>query len=205
MIRLAIADDHQSIIDGIQLLLQNENDIEFVGTANDGKGLLELIKYKKPHIVITDIRMPNMNGIELTRHIKEHYPGTKVIAFSMFDQDDAIQQMIDAGVSGYILKNSTLQEVLTAVKQVYLGETYFDPQINVEETTSAQHEKTLLTNRQYEILKLIGEGKTTSEIAEELFIGVHTVSTHRKNMARILGLKGKGELLRYAVEKKYDF
>lgn len=205
MIRLAIADDHQSIIDGLQLLLENETDIEFVGTANDGKGLLELINYKQPHIVITDIRMPNMNGIELTRHIKEHFPGTKVIAFSMFDQNDAIQQMIDAGVSGYILKNSTLQEVLTAVKQVYMGETYFDPQINIEETTTAKHEKTLLTNRQYEILKLIGEGKTTSEIAEELFIGVHTVSTHRKNMARILGLKGKGELLRYAVEKKYDF
>jgi two-component system nitrate/nitrite response regulator NarL len=114
-------------------------------------------------------------------------------------------QMIEAGVSGYILKNSTLQEVLKAVQQVYLGETYFDPQINVEDNSSAKHEKTLLTNRQYEILKLIGEGKTTSEIAEELFIGVHTVSTHRKNMARILGLKGKGELLRYAMEKKYDF
>jgi two-component system nitrate/nitrite response regulator NarL len=205
MIRLAIADDHQSIIDGIKLLLQNETDIEFVGTANDGKGLVELIKHKKPHIVITDIRMPNMNGIELTRFIKANYPGVKIIAFSMFDQDDAIQQMLEAGVSGYILKNSTLQEVLKAVQQVYLGETYFDPQINVEDNSSAKHKKTLLTNRQYEILKLIGEGKTTSEIAEELFIGVHTVSTHRKNMARILGLKGKGELLRYAMEKKYDF
>jgi len=205
MIRLAIADDHQSIIDGLQLLLQNETDIEFVGTANDGKGLVELIQHKRPHIVITDIRMPNMNGIELTRFIKANYPGVKIIAFSMFDQDDAIQQMIEAGVSGYILKNSTLQEVLKAVQQVYLGETYFDPQINVEDKSSSKHEKTLLTNRQYEILKLIGEGKTTSEIAEELFIGVYTVSTHRKNMARILGLKGKGELLRYAMERKYDF
>ena len=205
MIRLALADDHQSIIDGIQLLLQYEEDIEFVGTANDGKSLLELIQHKQPHVVITDIRMPNMDGIKLTKHIKSIYPGTKVIAFTMFDQNEAINQMLEVGVSGYILKNSSLQQVLTAVREVYKGNTYFDPQINLKNSDSSPKNETVLTRRQLEILKLIGQGKTTSEIAEELFIGVHTVSTHRKNMARILGLKGKGELLRYALERKYDF
>ena len=205
MIRLALADDHQSILDGIQLLLQYEEDIDFVGTANDGKSLLKLIEHKQPHVVITDIRMPNMNGIELTKNIKSKYPDTKVIAFSMFDQDEAINQMLDVGVSGYILKNSSLQQVLTAVREVYQGKTYFDPQIHLQDNNTSPKNESLLTRRQLEILKLIGQGKTTSEIAEELFIGIHTVSTHRKNMARILGLKGKGELLRYALERKYDF
>lgn len=205
MIRLALADDHQSIIDGIQLLLKYEENIYFVGTANDGKSLLELIKHKQPHVVITDIRMPNMDGIELTKEIKTLYPGTKVVAFTMFDQDEAVKQMLDAGACGYLLKNSSLQQVLSAVKTVYQGEPYFDPQLNIENSDAPSKNESVLTNRQLEILKLIGQGKTTSEIAEELFIGVHTVSTHRKNMARILGLKGKGELLRYAVERKYDF
>ena len=205
MIRLALADDHQAIIDGIKLLLQYEEEIEFVGTANDGKSLLELIKHKQPHVVITDIRMPNMDGIVLTKEIKTMYPGTKVIAFTMFDQDDAVKQMVNAGVHGYLLKNSSLQQVLTAVKKVYLGETYFDPQLNLGNSDTSKKNESVLTRRQLEILKLIGQGKTTSEIADQLFIGVHTVSTHRKNMARILGLKGKGELLRYALERKYEF
>lgn len=205
MIRLAIADDHQAIIDGITLLLKDETDIEFVGIANDGKTLLELVTKKQPHVVITDIRMPNMDGIELTKQIKSIYPDTKVIAFSMFDQDEAVHQMLDADVSGYILKNSSLQQVLDAIRAVYVGKTYFDPLINIESAENTTTNETQLTQRQYEILKLIGQGKSSSEIAEELFIGVHTVNTHRKNMTKILGLSGKGELLRYAIERKYDF
>lgn len=205
MIRLAIADDHQAIIDGITLLLKDEKDIEFVGIANNGKTLLELVTKKQPHVVITDIRMPNMDGIELTKQIKSIYPDTKIIAFSMFDQDEAVHQMLDAGVSGYILKNSSLQQVLDAIRAVYVGKTYFDPSINIESAENTTPNETHLTQRQYEILKLIGQGKSSSEIAEKLFIGVHTVNTHRKNMTKILGLSGKGELLRYAIERKYDF
>jgi len=206
MIRLAIADDHQSLIDGIKLLLKYEEDIEFVGTANDGEELLEIIKLKQPHVVLTDIRMPKMDGIELTKQIHQNWPDIKIIAFSMFDQDSAIQQMLDAGVCGYLLKNSALEEVLKAIRAVYNGQNYFDANIDITNTEDANHKtKGKLTNRQIEILKRIAQGKTTNEIAEELFIGVHTVSTHRKNIARILGLKGKGELLRYALEKKYKF
>ncbi len=206
MIRLAIAEDHQSLIDGIKLLLEYEDDIEIVGTANDGEALLKLVRLKQPNVVITDIRMPKVDGISATKQIIEEFPHTKVLGFTMFDQQDAIKQMLDAGASGYLLKNSPLEEVLKAVHSVYNGDNYFDANIKVEDDNNTNKKaKGKLTKRQIEILALVGQGKTSREIADELFIGVHTVDTHRKNMIRILGLHGKGELMRYALEKKYKF
>ena len=114
--------------------------------------------------------------------------------------------MLDAGASGYLLKNSPLEEVLSAVRSVYEGKSYYDANIKVEDDDNTNKKaKGKLTKRQIEILALVGQGKTSREIADELFIGVHTVDTHRKNMIRILGLQGKGELMRYALEKKYKF
>ncbi len=206
MIRLALADDHQSLLDGIYLLVRYEEDIEFVGTANDGEALLNLVKRKQPHVVITDIRMPKLDGIAATKAILKISPHTKVIAFSMFDEVDAVKQMLKAGACGYILKNSSLEDLLKAIRTVYAGKPYFDSQISVEDIeTIKKTKKTKLTKRQMEILRLIGQGKTSREIADELCIGVYTVDTHRKNMVRILGLTGRGELLRYAVDRKYKF
>lgn len=206
MIRLAIAEDHQSLIDGIKLLLKYEDDIEIVGTANDGEDLLKLVRLKQPNVVITDIRMPKMDGITATKVIKKELPTTKVLGFTMFDQTEAIEQMMNAGASGYLLKNSPLEEVLKAIKSVYNGEDYYDSNINLDsDKNSNKKSKGTLTKRQIQILGLIAQGKTSREIADELFIGLHTVDTHRKNMIRILGLQGKGELMRYALEKKYQF
>ncbi|WP_055445484.1 response regulator [Lacinutrix himadriensis] len=207
MIRLAIAEDHQSLIDGLQLLLKYEEGISIIGTANDGEQLLEIVRLKQPNVIITDIRMPKLDGIAATKVIMQEFPTTKILAFSMFDQIDAIEQMLEAGAKGYILKNSSLTEVLQAIKTVYKGETYFDKSIdtNALGTDKSNTKKGLLTKRQIEILQLVAQGKTSREIAEDLFIGIHTVDTHRKNMIRILGLHGKGELLRYALEKKYKF
>ncbi|MBO0323539.1 response regulator transcription factor [Muricauda sp. CAU 1633] len=207
MIRLAIAEDHQSLIDGLTLLLKYEEGIQIVGTANDGDALLQLVKRKEPNVVVTDIRMPKMDGIQATKIIKKEYPHIKVLAFTMFDQEEAIKQMIRAGASGYILKNTSLKEVLNAILVVAEGKIYVDPNINVDgiNPQKKDNRKGILTKRQMEILALIAQGKTSREIADELFIGLHTVDTHRKNMIRILGLKGKGELLRYALDKKYKF
>lgn len=206
MIRIAIAEDHQSFIDGIKLLLENEEDIVVIGTANDGEELLDLVRLKQPNVVITDIRMPKLDGINATKQIKKEFPRIKVLGFSMFDQQAAIRQMLDAGASGYLLKNSALDEVLKAIRSVYTGNTYFDANIEMEiENDTNKNTKGLLTKRQVEILSLVAQGKTSREIASELFIGIHTVDTHRKNMIRILGLQGKGELMRYALEKKYKF
>ena len=208
MITVAIAEDHQSLVDGIELLLRYEKDITIVGMANDGEMLLDIVRKKNPQVVLTDIKMPKIDGIAATKLIKKEFPNSKVIAFSMFDQEEAITQMLAAGASGYLLKNSKLEEVLNAIREVAKGHTFFDKSIapsllsgNVKTTLK----KSVLSKSEREILTLIGEGKTTSEIAGIRFTAVSTVEKHRKNMIRKLGLSGKGELLRYALEKKYDF
>ena len=208
MIKVAIAEDHQSLVDGINLLLKYEDDITIVGTANDGEALLALVHKTKPDVILMDIKMPKIDGITATASITAQYPTIGVIAFSMFDQEDAIKQMLTAGAKGYLLKNSPLEEVLTAIRAVHQGSTFFDKAINPSFITTENNvssNKSLLSKSEREILTLIGQGKTTSEIAAARFTAVSTVEKHRKNMIRKLGLSGKGELLRYALEKKYDF
>ncbi|PZD79628.1 response regulator transcription factor [Mesonia sp. K7] len=207
MIRLAIAEDHQALIDGIQLLLQYEENIEIVGFANNGEDLLEIVRKKQPNMVLTDIRMPKIDGIAATKIIKKEFPQTKVIAFTMFDQTDALQQMVAAGASGYLLKNASLTDVKNAIEKVAQGETFFDNHLDLSklEEESSRTQTAVLSKSETEILKLIGQGKTSNEIADIRFCSVSTVETHRKNMIKKLNLQGKGELLRYALESKYDF
>lgn len=204
MINVVIAEDHQSLIDGIKMFLEYEEDINVVGEANDGERLLEMVRLKKPDVVITDIRMPKMDGITATRELKKDFPDCKVIAFSMFEQDEAIAQMQDAGASGYIMKNASLKMVVTAIRTVMNGETFFDATLSSSASKKSEGDVPL-SKREMEIVKLIGEGKTSQEIAEILFIGKTTVDTHRKNILKKLSLHGKSELLRYSMEKKYDF
>ena len=204
MISLAIAEDHQALIDGILSYMEYEEDISIVGYANDGEALLELVLKKQPLVVLCDIRMPRMDGIAATKQIVKELPDTRIVAFTMFDQQEAISQMIAAGAVGYILKNSSLDIVLEAVRTVAAGDTYFDKKIQFS-NGDKNSSKSLLSTREKEILGLISRGKTSHEIADELFIGKSTVDTHRKNMIRKLRLSGAGELLRYALEKKYDF
>ncbi|MFS4493719.1 response regulator [Maribacter sp. 2308TA10-17] len=204
MITVAIAEDHQALIDGIQSYLEYEDDITIVGHANDGEELLELIEKRPTNIVLCDIRMPKVDGIAAAKIIQKKFPQTKVVAFTMFDQEEAIRQMLDAGAVGYILKNSSLKVVLEAIRAVAEGKTYFDQKIHLP-SAEKNKSKSILSSREKEILVLVGRGRTSHEIADELFIGKSTVDTHRKNMIRKLGLSGAGELLRYALEKKYDF
>ncbi|WP_299315786.1 response regulator transcription factor [uncultured Aquimarina sp.] len=208
MITVAIAEDHQSLIDGIHLLLKYEEDISIVGMANDGEELLAIVRRKQPKVVLMDIRMPKIDGIAATKIIKKELPHIKIIAFSMFDQEDAVRQMVVAGASGYLLKNSPLEEVLTAIQEVMKGNTYYDATIDpsfFSEDLEQQIKKQVLSKSERAILTYIGQGKTSSEIAAIRFNSVSTIETHRKNIIRKLGLHGKGELLRYAIEKKYDF
>ena len=203
MITIAIAEDHQALIDGMRLLFKNEPDILVVGEANDGEELIELVKNKRPSVVITDIRMPKCDGIMATKIIKEKYPETKVIAFSMFDQDEAIEQMRLAGASGYILKNSSLQTVLEAIRCVARNEPFFDNAITAID--QASKEVIILSSREKEILRFVGEGLSSQEIADTLNIGKSTVDTHRKNIMKKFNITGKNDFLRFAVERKYDF
>lgn len=148
MIRIAIADDHQSIIDGMKMLLQYEEDIEIVGTANDGEALLEIVNLKEPNIVITDIRMPKMDGITFAEAIKKTKPHIKIIVFSMFDQLEMIEKMIALDVKGYLLKNTSLQNVLKAINEVHSGNTYYDVAIENEFCRFRKNNLNQLTKRQ---------------------------------------------------------
>lgn len=204
MITVAIAEDHQALIDGIKSYVKYEDDIKVIGHANNGEELLKLVRLKQPKVILCDIRMPKLDGIEATRIILKELPHTKVIAFTMFDQEGAVKQMLAAGAHGYILKNSSLEIVLEAIRTVASGKTYYDKKITVA-NADKNSSKSILSIREREILQLIAKGHTSHQIADELFIGKSTVDTHRKNMIRKLGLSGAGELLRYAVEKKYEF
>jgi two-component system nitrate/nitrite response regulator NarL len=204
MITVAIAEDHQALIDGIKSYVRYEDDIQVIGHANNGEELLKLVRLKQPTVVLCDIRMPILDGIEATKIILQELPYTKVVAFTMFDQEGAVKQMLAAGAQGYILKNSSLDVVLEAIRTVASGKTFYDKKILVE-NSEKNSSKSVLSTREREILQLIAKGHTSHQIADELFIGKSTVDTHRKNMIRKLGLSGAGELLRYAVEKKYEF
>jgi two-component system nitrate/nitrite response regulator NarL len=203
MIKVVIADDHQSLIDGIKLSLKTILDIKVVGEANDGESLLELVHEMRPQVVLTDIRMPKCDGISATKAIKKKYPEIKVIAFSMFDQPEAVLKMKEAGASGYIMKNSSLDKVIGAIRTVALNKTFFDETISIIDQNTK--ETILLSSREKEILRLIGEGKTSLEIADALFISKATVDTHRKNIVKKMNIYGKTDLIRFAVERKYDF
>jgi len=208
MITVAIAEDHQSLVDGIALLIKYETQFTIVGTANDGEELLNIVRKKKPQVVLTDIKMPKIDGIAATKLIKSEFPHIKVVAFTMFNQEEAVSQMIEAGASGYLLKDSPLEEVLHALRAVVDGQTFFDSGINIDflnKSSVKTTQKPILSKTEREILQYIGEGKSTSEIAKLRFTAVSTVEKHRKNMIHKLGLSGRGELLRYALERKYDF
>lgn len=204
MIRIVIAEDHQALIDGIKLALEFEEGIQVIGEANDGEALIELVRLKQPDVVITDIRMPKCDGISATKIIKTEFPHIQVVGFSMFDQPEAMNQMREAGASGYIMKNSSLSKVVEAIRTVAQKKFFFDTSIIGEKNTST-HEEILLSRREIEIVRLIGEGKTSTEISEILFIGKSTVDTHRKNILKKLNIHGKTDLMRFAVERKYDF
>jgi two-component system response regulator NreC len=203
MITIVIAEDHQALIDGIKLSLEYEDDICVIGEALDGEILLDLVRKKRPNLVITDIRMPKCDGITATKIIKKEFPEIKVIAFSMFDQSEAVSQMKQAGASGYIMKNSSLKKVLEAIREVHKNKTFFDDAIATKD--SITKDEIVLSSREKEILRLVGEGKTSQEIADILFIGKSTVDTHRKNIIKKMNIYGKTDLIRFAVERKYDF
>lgn len=203
MIKVAIAEDHQAIIDGIELQFKNEKDILIVGKAKNGEELVNMVNNKKVDVVVTDIGMPLKNGISATREIKTRHPKVKVLAFSMFDQPKAVEDMLDAGSSGYLLKSASLKELVKAIRIIAEGRSYYDKTIDKNPRNYVK--KSSLTKRQKQILELIGEGMSSKEIGERLHIGVETVDTHRKNMMKILNLQGKGELMRYALEDKYKY
>jgi DNA-binding NarL/FixJ family response regulator len=199
-IKLFIVDDHYMVIEGIHSLLQNEKDIEWMGHAGNADSCLAFLKQQQPDVILMDISMPGMSGIDLCKIVRAQYPSVFIIGLSTFNQQSFIQKMIDNGASGYVLKNATQEELTDAIKAVALGKTYLSDEVA---STLRQADDTLIpliTRREKEVLELIADGLTNNEIAARLFISVSTVDTHRKNLLAKFESRNIASLIRAAMQ-----
>lgn len=204
-IKIVIADDHQMFIDGIRSILENVSDIAIVAEAKDGLELIKAVEKEEPDIVLTDIRMPGMDGIAATKYLKENYSQIPILALSMFDQDEDVIDMLKAGAAGYIIKKAGKDELVTAIHKLVNRGHYYSPAISAKvnrwlENPEMIEEVTPLTKRERQILKLIAEGKTSQQIAKSLKISKYTVDTHRKNIHKKLDIKTNTGLVKYMLE-----
>lgn len=204
MTKIAIADDHQMVIDGLKAMLRPVADIDVVGEALHGAALLGQLKSLQPDVVLLDIGMPIMDGIETTGHIKQNFPQIKILICTTHSEAYKVKKCLRAGIDGYILKGAGRDELLKAIEQVVAGNTYYDPQIVDLIMSDFNNRKRQysheLTEREIEIIKLIAEGNTTKQIAQTLFLSPYTIETHRRNIFSKLGIKNVVTLVRYAVE-----
>lgn len=206
-INLGITDDHQVVINGLRAMLASETQIRIVLTATDGDELLENLQTCPPDVLLMDIQMPGTDGIELTRQLHRLYPQVRVIAFSSFDDTRFVRQIMRHGARGYLLKNSDHRALIDAIHTVMNGEEYLDASIQkllIQESLSGQRRSIYeipLTKREKEILKLIAGEYTNQQIADQLFISLRTVETHRLNITQKLGVKHPAGLVKEAIKR----
>jgi two-component system response regulator NreC len=208
-IRIILADDHAVLRHGLSKSFQNEKDMEIIAQAKDGRSTVELAKELSPDVVIMDIGMPDLNGIEATRQIIRDLPRVKIIALSMHSGKNFIIEMFRAGASGYLLKDCEFDELVNAVRVVTAGKTYISPSISdvvVENYVRNFPERkesvfSVLTKREREILQLLTEGKTTKQIAKSLHISTKTVEVHRLNIMNKLKIDNIAQLTKYAIQE----
>lgn len=206
MIRVLVVDDHAILRDGIRSLLENQDDIIVVGEADNGADAIEFVKKVQPDIILMDISMPRMNGLEATRSIKEQFPQVKVLILTQYDSREYIAPALQAGAAGYILKRSGRREMLNALRQVYEQGAYLTSNVTREflqgysrEGYNHKGEEHHLTEREHLVLRLIVKGKSNKEIALELGISSKTVSVHRTNIMTKFNVQNTVELIRYAT------
>lgn len=209
-IRVLLVDDHTILREGVCSLLEGEPDMQVVGQAEDGQAALKLAKELNPDVVLMDIAMPLLNGLEATRRIKRDCPRVKVLILSMHENEEYIRQALASGAMGYILKDAAARDLLGAIRAVQRGEAVLSPAITrlvIEDylrwgDLEAQELTNGLSSREREVLQLIAEGYTNKEIAEILSISIKTVQAHRANIMSKLDLHDRSELIKYAIRKK---
>ncbi len=212
-IKIFVADDHQLFIEGIKALTRDSQEVKLIGEAENGEDLLAQLKTNQPNVILMDINMPKINGIEATKKIRQLYPEIKILALTMFDDTLYVSEMIKAGASGYLLKNAGKSELITAITTVYKGERYVSSEVSLKmidkmnnnDQSSAENKmppvrKSEVTKKELEILKLIAQELTNAEIASKLNNSPMTIITHRKNLLRKLGVKNTAGLIKYAME-----
>jgi DNA-binding NarL/FixJ family response regulator len=207
--RLVLADDHVLFREGVKKILEERSDLVIVGEVSDGIELLDLLKRITANLILLDISMPNLRGIDVIPEIKRTQPDIKTLILTMFNVREYVYEAISRGADGYFLKGDTGSELLSAIENIKRGKTYVSPYfseqlaINWEEVRRGV-QRPALTPREREILKLIAEGKSNKEIAETLFISIFTVKRHRSNIKNKMNLKNVSELLKYAIQKAYS-
>lgn len=186
--RLVLVDDHQMFLDGLEMILSSQPDFKIAGTALNGWQALSIIEEQKPDVVLTDLNMPEMDGLELVKLLKQKFPEIKVLVLSMMNDKETVSSIMEVEAEGFILKNSNKADLINAVKSVYTGDTYYSNEIlsimmsRYQKRMRQVEAKKLLTERELEILQLVAEEMTSEKIAEKLFISPRTVETHRKNI-----------------------
>lgn len=209
-IRILLADDHTIVRNGIRSLLEDEPDMQVIGEAEDGHATVRMTAQFEPDVVVMDIAMPLLNGLEATRQIKRDHPDVKILILTMHENEEYIRQVLAAGAMGYILKDAAVRDLLGAIRAVCRGEAVLSPAITrlvIEDylrwgDLQPEQQDNSLSAREREVLQLIAEGYTNKQIAEILAISIKTVQSHRANLMRKLDLHDRGELIKYAIQKK---
>lgn len=209
--RIMIVEDHTLLRAGLRALLLQDPEIEIVGESDNGRDAIRLVGKLKPHLVIMDLSMPGMNGIEATRSIKRHYPETRVLVLTLHKTEEYIHESLGAGANGYILKDATHDELRVAVRSILNGKTYLSPDISAKvingylgaggSPAAGISPWDTLTNREREVMKLVAEGRPNKYVAEYLSLSVKTVEKHRSNLMRKLDLHNSSTLTAYAIDK----
>lgn len=204
-IRIVIADDHRVMLDGIRAMLRDVSEFEIVGDALNGEELVSQVNSLLPDVVLTDIQMPVMDGIQATKLIRENHPDIKILALTMLNESMFIRRMLEAGVSGYVIKTVDKDELIRIIHKIARGEKHFSEDVTSQlmngfGSAATANPLDVLTKREKEILALIAKGLTDKEIAEKVFLSSLTIITHRKNILSKLGLKNKVEIARFAME-----
>lgn len=208
-IRIIIVEDHKIMIDGLRSLIERESDFEVIDCVQDGRSAVEKARKLNPDLMIMDIGLPGLNGIEATRQIVRDIENIKIIALSMHSEKKFIIEMLKAGASGYLLKDCAFDELISAIRTVSGGKNYLSPSITDTVIDNALREKemkmpsafSLLTDRERQVLQLLAEGRTTKQAAAELYISPKTVETHRAKIMEKLGMDNLAELTKYAVRE----
>ena len=210
-IRIIIADDHEFFRDGFKLMLSRQKNIILAGEAENGRELVNLVHLHKPDVVVTDIKMPVLDGIEATRQIAAAYPGIGIISLSMFDEDDLIIDMLEAGATGYLIKNANKEQIIDAIHTVYKGDPFYCRSTGsklVKLISSSKFnpykkkEVVVFTDREHEIIRLISEELTNKEIADRLFVSVRTVEGNRAAIMTKMNVTNTVGILIYAIKNR---